>query len=107
MPEYPFEEAFFLPYARQFHEALDIPIILLGGINRLDTVQGTLDEGFAFVAMARALLREPDLLLRWQKGDTTESLCVHCNKCMPSIYAGTHCVLVDPSERPGLRLAKR
>jgi 2,4-dienoyl-CoA reductase-like NADH-dependent reductase (Old Yellow Enzyme family) len=107
MPEYPFEEAFFLPYARQFREALDIPIILLGGINRLDTVQGALDEGFAFVAMARALLREPDLLLRWQKGDTTESLCVHCNKCMPSIYAGTHCVLVEPSERPGLRLAKR
>jgi 2,4-dienoyl-CoA reductase-like NADH-dependent reductase (Old Yellow Enzyme family) len=107
MPEYPFEEAFFLPYARQFREALDIPIILLGGINRLDTVQGALDEGFAFVAMARALLREPDLLPRWQKGDTTESLCVHCNKCMPSIYAGTHCVLVEPSERPGLRLAKR
>jgi hypothetical protein len=52
-------------------------------------------------------LREPDLLLRWQKGDTTESLCVHCNKCMPSIYAGTHWVLVEPAERPGLRLAKR
>jgi 2,4-dienoyl-CoA reductase-like NADH-dependent reductase (Old Yellow Enzyme family) len=106
MPEYPFEEAFFLPYARQFRDALDIPIILLGGINRLDTIQGALDEGFAFVAMARALLREPDLVDRWQKGDTTEGLCVHCNKCMPSIYRGTHCVLVAPEERPGLRLAK-
>lgn len=105
MPEYPFEEAFFLPYARQFREALDIPIILLGGINRLDTVQGALDEGFAFVAMARALLREPDLISRWQKGATGEGLCIHCNKCMPSIYRGTHCVLVAPEERPGLRLA--
>ena len=101
MPEYPFEEAYFLPYARQFRAALDIPIILLGGINRLSTVQAALDEGFAFVAMARALLREPDLVNKLQRGDATESLCIHCNKCMPTIYRGTHCVLVPPAERPG------
>ena len=34
MRDYPFEEAFFLPYARQFRAALDMPLILLGGINR-------------------------------------------------------------------------
>ncbi len=101
MPSYPFEEAYFLPYARQFRAALDVPLILLGGINRLETAQQALDEGFAFVAIGRALLREPDLLERWRKGRTSESLCIHCNKCMPTIYVGTHCVLVDPSERPG------
>jgi 2,4-dienoyl-CoA reductase-like NADH-dependent reductase (Old Yellow Enzyme family) len=98
---YPFEEAYFLPFARQFREALTMPLVLLGGINRLDTIQGALDEGFEFVAMGRALLREPDLLARWQAGDTTESLCIHCNKCMPTIYEGTHCVLVPPEARPG------
>lgn len=104
MPEYPFEEAYFLPYARQFRAALDMPLILLGGINRMETVQQALAEGFSFVAMGRALLREPDLIDRWQKGDTTESLCIHCNKCVPTIYSGTHCVLVSPAERPGRRL---
>jgi 2,4-dienoyl-CoA reductase-like NADH-dependent reductase (Old Yellow Enzyme family) len=98
---YPFEEAYFLPYARQFREALTTPLVLLGGINRWETVQGALGEGFAFVAMGRALLREPDLLRRWQEGDRGEGLCVHCNKCMPTIYRGTHCVLVPPEERPG------
>jgi 2,4-dienoyl-CoA reductase-like NADH-dependent reductase (Old Yellow Enzyme family) len=92
--EYPFEEAFFLPYARQFRAALDLPIILLGGINRLDTMHQAMREGFAFVAMARALLREPDLVNRMQKGGREESLCIHCNKCMPTIYTGTRCVLV-------------
>ncbi|HEY7133657.1 MAG TPA: NADH:flavin oxidoreductase [Acidimicrobiia bacterium] len=106
MPEYPFEEAFFLPYARQFRDALDMPLILLGGVNRVDTVQRALDEGFAFVAMGRALLREPDLVERWRKGDVDESLCVHCNKCMPTIYRGTHCVLVAPGERPGLETGR-
>ena len=73
--EYPFEEAYFLPYARQFRDALDMPLILLGGINRLDTIEQALDDGFEFVQMGRALLREPDLVARWQKGDDHESRC--------------------------------
>jgi 2,4-dienoyl-CoA reductase-like NADH-dependent reductase (Old Yellow Enzyme family) len=92
-PSYPFEEAFLLPFARQFRAALDLPLIYLGGVNRVDTVQQVLGEGFAFVAMGRALLREPDLVRRWEKGDATDGLCVHCNKCMPTIYTGTRCVL--------------
>jgi 2,4-dienoyl-CoA reductase-like NADH-dependent reductase (Old Yellow Enzyme family) len=102
MPEYPFEEAFFLPYARQFRAALSMPLVLLGGINRLETVRRALDEGFPLVAMGRALLREPGLVERWRKGDARDALCVHCNKCIPTIYTGTHCVLVGPGERPGL-----
>ena len=92
--EYPFEEAYFLPYARQFLAALSMPLILLGGVDRLDTVEGAVAEGFSFVAMARALLREPDLVSRWEKGVADDGLCIHCNKCMPTIYSGTRCVLV-------------
>jgi len=92
---YPYEEAFFLPYARQFLDALSLPLILLGGITRLETIESALAEGFAFVAMARALLREPDLVNRWEQGSRAEGLCIHCNKCMPTIYSGTRCVLVD------------
>ena len=103
MPSYPFEEAFFLPYARQFRKALTMPLILLGGINRLDTIESAIEQGFSFVAMARALLREPDLVNRMRDGERTDSLCIHCNKCMPTIYRGTHCVLVSPEGAPGGR----
>ena len=92
-PTYPFEEAFFLPLARQFRAALSMPLILLGGINRLDTIEDALGEGFEFVAMARALLREPDLVNRLARPAAPEGLCVHCNKCMPTIYTGTRCVI--------------
>ena len=94
LQEYPFEEAYFLPYARQFLSALSLPLILLGGVNRLETVEAAVAEGFSFVAMARALLREPDLIGRWERGTDTRGLCIHCNKCMPTIYSGTRCVLV-------------
>lgn len=93
--EYPFEEAYFLPMARQFREALEMPLVLLGGINRRDTIERAMAEGFEFVAMGRALLREPDLVNKLASGESAESLCIHCNKCMPTIYQGTHCVLVD------------
>ena len=99
LPSYPFEEAYLLPYARQFREALGMPLVLLGGINRLDTIERAMAEGFEFVALGRALLREPDLVNRFQAGQADEGLCIHCNKCMPTIYTGTRCVLVPPAER--------
>jgi 2,4-dienoyl-CoA reductase-like NADH-dependent reductase (Old Yellow Enzyme family) len=94
LKEYPFTEAYMRAPARQFREALDMPLILLGGINRADTIEQAVSEGFEAVAIARALLRDPELLARFEKGDE-EGLCVHCNKCMPSIYSGTRCVLRD------------
>ena len=47
--------------ARQFRAALDLPLIFLGGVTRLQTMTEAIAEGFAFVALGRALLREPDL----------------------------------------------
>ena len=98
---YPFEEGYFLPYARQFRAALGLPLILLGGVGSMATVRQAMDDGFEFVAMGRALLREPDLVRQWQAGQEQASLCIHCNKCMPTIYRGTHCVLVPRDERLG------
>jgi 2,4-dienoyl-CoA reductase-like NADH-dependent reductase (Old Yellow Enzyme family) len=94
--EYPFEEAYFLPLARQFRGALKMPLILLGGINSAAAIEQAMAEGFEFVAMGRALLRDPDLVARLESGAVTAGTCVHCNKCMVSIYSGTRCVLDYP-----------
>jgi len=92
-PKLAFEEAFFLPFARQFRQNLDLPLVLLGGINERATIDGALAEGFEFVAMARALLREPGLVNRMAASPHAAGRCVHCNKCLPTIYTGTSCVL--------------
>ena len=52
--------------------------------------------------MARALLREPDLVNRMGSSANAVGLCVHCNKCMPTIYSGTRCVLVTDHDQQGL-----
>ncbi|KAA0024498.1 NADH:flavin oxidoreductase [Antrihabitans cavernicola] len=91
--EYPFHEAYLLETAREFRRQLTMPLILLGGITCRETMNLAMTEGFEFVAMARALLREPDLLRRIGADRTTTSKCTHCNKCMPTIYSTTKCVL--------------
>ena len=96
---YPFEEGYFRSYARQFRDALSMPLVLLGGVNRRETIDEAMAEGFEFVAMGRGLLRDPGLVNQMARGERDASLCVHCNKCMASIYAGTHCVLVPEEQR--------
>jgi 2,4-dienoyl-CoA reductase-like NADH-dependent reductase (Old Yellow Enzyme family) len=93
---YPYQEAYLLPLARQFRAELTLPLILLGGISSLTAIQQAMAEGFDFVAMGRALLREPDLVRRLASGDAITGSCVHCNKCIPSIFTGTRCVLDHP-----------
>ncbi len=93
LKSYPYEEAFLLPLARRFREALSLPLVLLGGISRRETLDLAMAEGFEYVAMARALLKEPDLVDR-MRDESASSACSHCNKCMPTIYSGTRCVEV-------------
>ncbi|MDN4163266.1 NADH:flavin oxidoreductase [Nocardioides abyssi] len=93
MKSYEFTEGYFRDKALRFREELSLPLMFLGGVNRLETMQQAMEDGFEFVAMGRALLREPDLLDRMQAGRAREGVCIHCNRCMPTIYAdgGTRC----------------
>ncbi len=94
LKEYPFGEAYFWDRAVRFREALSLPLMLLGGVNRLDTMQRAMAAGFDFVAMGRAVLHEPDLVARLAAGETAAGACLHCNLCLPTIYSGTHCPVV-------------
>lgn len=95
LKEYPFEEAYFREKALRFREALSLPLMLLGGINRRDTMEQAMADGFDFVAMGRALLREPDLVDKLRAETQAEGVCIHCNRCMPTIYSGTRCPVLD------------
>ncbi|WP_141582215.1 NADH:flavin oxidoreductase [Actinomadura sp. WMMA1423] len=93
LKSYPYEDLYLLRDARQIRAAVRLPMILLGGVTDRAGMDTAMAEGFQFVAMARALLREPDLINRIEEEPATGSLCIHCNKCMTAIYGGTHCVL--------------
>ncbi|MFI9507626.1 NADH:flavin oxidoreductase [Nocardia sp. NPDC052566] len=93
---YPFHEAYLLEQALKFRAEIDMPLILLGGIASRASVDTAMANGFDFVAMARALLYDPQLVNRMREESEAVSPCTHCNRCMPTIYRGTHCVLTSP-----------
>lgn len=94
---YPYRPLYFLDIARRFREALSMPLVLLGGVTDRAGMDTAMREGFDFVAMARALLREPDLIRRIERDSSTKSRCVHGNRCVPTIYSGTHCPEIPSS----------
>lgn len=94
--EYPYYDLYMLEAARQFRPVVrNAKLILLGGINNMAHVETAMAEGFEFAAMGRALLREPDLINRLAEDSTRPGLCIHCNKCMFTVYGKTHCVLAE------------
>lgn len=92
----PYEELYFLEQARRMRQATDMPLVYLGGVSSRDSLAQALQEGFDFVAMGRALLRDPDLVRNLQaQGEHYENGCTHCNQCVASIArpGGIRCAL--------------
>jgi 2,4-dienoyl-CoA reductase-like NADH-dependent reductase (Old Yellow Enzyme family) len=96
---YPYRDGYLLDDAKQVRAAVGLPMILLGGVTGRAVMDEAMRSGFAFVAMARALLREPDLVRRLRADPDTRSLCSHCNRCMPTIYSGTRCVELPNTQK--------
>ena len=75
-------EAYFLNFAEILAEEVNVPVILVGGLRSIDTMQKILDTTkIELLSLSRPLLREPDLPDKFMNGTSTESKCVSCNAC--------------------------
>lgn len=84
-------EGYFRAAAASLAALVDVPVVLVGGLRSIDKINQYLDEAkIAYVSLSRPLVREPDLIQRWQAGDTKPSLCVSCNTCYRT--PGHHCI---------------
>lgn len=88
-------EAYFRTASKAFKEALDVPIILVGGVRSPNLAERLLAEGYAdYFSMSRPLIREPALVKRWASGDRTKAKCRSDNLCFEPGRAGlgVYCV---------------
>jgi 2,4-dienoyl-CoA reductase-like NADH-dependent reductase (Old Yellow Enzyme family) len=85
----PEKEACFQEGAAAFKQALDIPVILVGGIRSLDKARELVAGGIAdYLSLCRPLIREPGLINRWRSGDTRPALCNSDNLCFRPAFKG-------------------
>ena len=80
----PEPEAYFRPFARMLRERdSGVGIVLVGGLRRIETMESILSAGDAdFLALARPLIREPDLVRQIEAGRRGLVDCVSCNICV-------------------------
>jgi 2,4-dienoyl-CoA reductase-like NADH-dependent reductase (Old Yellow Enzyme family) len=84
--------------AKRYKEEIGVPLILVGGIRSYPASLRLVEQGITdYVSMCRPLIREPDLVKRWESGDTRASACVSDNACLQQGLEGkgVHCVHVD------------
>ena len=89
-------EGYFQKYAVGVKERVDVPIILVGGHRSIEDMNWLINKtSIEFLSLSRPLIREPDLINRWQRGDIRPSTCVACNACYRTpghrcIFKGGH-----------------
>jgi 2,4-dienoyl-CoA reductase-like NADH-dependent reductase (Old Yellow Enzyme family) len=88
VPDVPFKENYFLEDAKRFRKALKMPLIYVGGILSKANIDEVLNEGFDGVAIARALIRNPDFINQLLEEKLKHSSCDTCNYCIAVMYNG-------------------
>lgn len=86
-------EAYFRSYSEMVKKVTHVPLILVGGLRKPETMRKILEEGAAdLIGLSRPLIREPDFPNRIRKGDFRKAECVSCNNCSgPSGREPTKC----------------
>ena len=78
-----------------YKTAVDVPLMLVGGIRSFETSEELVVDGLAdYISFCRPLIREPDLVNRWKAGDRRKSSCISDNLCGYASMKGKglHCV---------------
>ena len=86
IPTVPFKEGYFLDDAKQFREAVKLPLIYVGGLISREKMEEVLDAGFQGLQVARALVHDTDFVNKLRSGEITCSSCKHSNYCIGRMY---------------------
>lgn len=88
VPSVPFKEVYFLENAKKFRAQLNLPIVYVGGILSKENIDEVLGENFEAVAIARALIKDPDFIDNLRLEVYKKSSCDTCNHCIAVMYNG-------------------
>lgn len=87
VPPVKFKEAYFLEDALMFRQALKMPLCYIGGLISRNKIDEVLNDGFEFVAMARALLNNPNFVNDMRDDENARVDCDHANYCIGRMYS--------------------
>ena len=97
------QEAYNLSLAIQVKKNVGCPVMVVGGIRSIEVAEDIIQRGDSdYIALSRPFIREPDLALRWQRGNRDRATCISCNGCFkPGLKEGGIYCVIDRIEGEG------
>jgi len=94
------DEVYYRNAAKLYKKKMTVPLILVGGIRSYEVAKELLEKDLAdYISLCRPLIREPDLIKRWQEGDIEKAKCISCNGCFVPARAGEGIYCVVENQR--------
>jgi 2,4-dienoyl-CoA reductase-like NADH-dependent reductase (Old Yellow Enzyme family) len=94
------KEVYYRDAAKLYKKKITVPLILVGGIRSYEVAKELLEKNLAdYVSLCRPLIREPDLIKRWQEGNIKKATCISCNECFVPTRAGEGIYCVVENQR--------
>ena len=82
-------EAYYRAWCREVKGEVDVPVMMVGGLRTFELMQEVVQkEESDFISLSRPLIREPDLINDWKKGDHHRAKCISCNQCLEGLRDG-------------------
>jgi 2,4-dienoyl-CoA reductase-like NADH-dependent reductase (Old Yellow Enzyme family) len=88
IPSVPFIEGYFMEEAKRIQDAINIPVVLVGGMNSMRTIDKAMEQGFEWIAIARALIENTNFVNDLRNELIEKSACTTCNYCVARMYSG-------------------
>jgi 2,4-dienoyl-CoA reductase-like NADH-dependent reductase (Old Yellow Enzyme family) len=92
-------QPYYIEECRQARNALDKPLILVGGMRRLGDMRQVVASGIAdAVSMCRPFIMDQHIVKKFRLGLSESSDCISCNRCIEEMHRqNIHCIF-----NPGL-----
>lgn len=85
----PDREAYFRHWSCEIKKEVGVPVILVGGLRSIGLMEEIVKGKEAdLISLSRPLIRQPDLILEWERGCSQKSECISCNKCLEGLMRG-------------------
>jgi len=82
--------AYNVPAAEKIKSSVDIPVIVVGGLRNINTIESIIEDNKAdYISMSRPFIIEPDIVNKFKEEKQKESQCIDCGYCLFGIMSDT------------------